>query len=75
MCITPHPKCQAILVMLATDVAAPTEVVAMPVVVVKAILSAPTPGAVVGITTAVVAAPAAAVSISVATATVSLLLL
>ncbi len=34
--------------MLAVDIAAPTEVIAVPAVVAKAILSVPMPGAVVG---------------------------
>jgi hypothetical protein len=46
MCTTPRLKCQAVLAMLASDVAAPTAVVAATAVVAKAILSAPMPRAV-----------------------------
>jgi hypothetical protein len=80
MCATPRPKNQALLAALAADVASHTAVVAVPAEVVKAIQSAPTPealvgmpAAVVGMPMAVVAVPLAAVSVAVATATMSLL--
>jgi hypothetical protein len=49
MCTTSRPKRQAVLAVLAAEVAAPTAVVAVPTVVAKAILSAPMPGAVIGV--------------------------
>jgi hypothetical protein len=61
MCTTPHPKHQALLAMLAADVAAHTAFFAAPAAVVKAIPSAPTPRAVVGIPAAVAALLTAAV--------------
>jgi hypothetical protein len=53
MCTTPHPKHHAVLAALAVEAAVPMAVVAAPVAVVKAILSAPTPGAIVGAPTLV----------------------
>jgi hypothetical protein len=53
MCTTPRLKHQAVLAALVADVAMPPAVLAMPVVVAKAILSAPTPGAVIGVPTLV----------------------
>ena len=53
MCATPRPKHQALLAVLAADVAVHTAVVAVPAVVAKAIPSVPTPGALVGVSTAV----------------------
>jgi hypothetical protein len=48
MCATPHPKHQAVLAAFVAGVVTHTAVLAAPVVVAKVILSAPTPGAVVG---------------------------
>ncbi len=80
MCATPHPKHQALLAGLTADVATHAAVVAAPVVVEKAIPSAPMPEALVGAPVAVVGTPAtavavpvAAVSVAVATTTMSLL--
>ncbi len=70
MCATPHQKRQAVLAALTADFAKPTAVVSAPAAVAKAITSAPTSKAVIGVPMEVVAAPAAAVSIAVATATV-----
>jgi hypothetical protein len=60
MCATPRLKHQALLVARAADVAAHTAFFSVPAAVVKAILSAPMPGAVVGAPMAVAALPAAA---------------
>jgi hypothetical protein len=54
MCATPHPKHQAVLAVLAADVAVAAAVVAAPVAVAKANPSVPMPGAVVGVLALVV---------------------
>ncbi len=59
MCAAPRLKRQAVLAALTADVAARAAFFAVPVAVAKAILSVPTPGAVVGAHAAIAALPTA----------------